>query len=97
MSGGSYNYLCHADSSDIGNSTEDLQKMSNRLIELGFPDVATDTQSVLNHLKEISNIIDKISEVWKSVEWMDSGDWGIEDVYIEIAEYRKANSKQHNP
>lgn len=88
MSGGSYNYLCQADHSDIGNKTEDLQEMIERLKELGFYDIARESQLVLEHVKKTDPMIDKLSEIWKAVEWMDSGDGDLQSVNEEIAKFR---------
>ena len=93
MSGGSYNYLFHADSGNIGNKTEDLTDMVNRLNELGYEQVSKDSQIILDTVKKLDMMIDKISNVWKSVEYMDSGDWGIEDVKDEIEKYNDSNKK----
>lgn len=87
MSGGSYNYLYHADSSDIGNKIDDLKDMINRLSELGFEQACKDSQNILDTVKQLDSMIDNISNVWKSVEYMDSGDWGIEEVKDEIEKY----------
>lgn len=88
MSGGSYNYLCYADHSDIGNKTEDLQEMIDRLKELCFEDIANESYLVLEHIKKTDKMINKLSEIWKAVEWMDSGDWGLENVNQEIENFR---------
>jgi hypothetical protein len=84
MSGGSYNYLCHADSSDIGFKTEELKDMANRLAELGFTEEANETKDILEHINKTDSMISEITNLWKAIEWMDSGDWGIEEVKEEI-------------
>lgn len=87
MSGGSYNYLFHADSSDIGNKTEDLTDMINRLKQLGFEHVSKDSQIILDTVKTLDDMIDKIRNVWQSVEYCDSGDWGVEEIKDEVDKY----------
>tara|TARA_R110000772_G_scaffold173645_1_gene285585 strand:- start:753 stop:1037 length:285 start_codon:yes stop_codon:yes gene_type:complete len=92
MSGGSYNYLCYKESYDIHERKEELNKMRDRLIELGFTDAAGETESVLLMLQSfevrLQTRIDRLKDVWKSVEWMDSGDSGIDRLKDSIKEYR---------
>ena len=92
MSGGSYNYLCYKDSDDIWGAIKDLKSMRERLTELGFLDAATETESVMLMLDSftvrLEARIDRLNEVWRSVEWMDSGDSGIESVEKAIEQYR---------
>lgn len=93
MSGGSYNYLCYKESYDIHERKEELEQMRDRLIELGFTDVAGETESILLMLKSfevrLQTIIDRLKDVWRSVEWMDSGDSGIDYVEDEVQKYRE--------
>jgi hypothetical protein len=93
MSGGSYNYLCYKQSYDIHERKEELNAMRDRLIELGFTDVAGETESVLLMLKSfeirLQTRIDRLKDVWRAVEWMDSGDSGIEYVENSVNKYRE--------
>jgi hypothetical protein len=93
MSGGSYNYLCYKESYDIHERKEELNEMRDRLIELGFADVAGETESVLLMLKSfevrLQTRIDRLKGVWRAVEWMDSGDSGIEYVEDSVNKYRE--------
>lgn len=91
MSGGSYEYLCHADSSDIGswNRTENLKLMIERLKELGYDDVANESQSIFDDLARLDEKVKKLSDVWQSVEWVDSCDWGKESIDEAVKTYRK--------
>lgn len=93
MSGGSYNYLCYKDAYEIHEKTEELNDMRDRLIELGFLDAASETESILLMLKSfevrLQTRIDRLNKVWKAVEWFDSGDSGIERVNSEIKLYRE--------
>ena len=92
MSGGSYNYLCHKESYDIHERKEELNQMRDRLIELGFADAAGETESVLLMLQSfevrLQTRIDILKDVWRSVEWMDSGDSGLDSVERSVEKYR---------
>jgi len=95
MSGGSYNYLCHAEPDTILNKREDLQSMAERLNELGSPvTAAVDTYSVLLLITQfeaqVKDMIDKLEPVWRAVEWCDSGDMGKDDMEKAILEYSRS-------
>lgn len=93
MSGGSYNYLCYKESYDIHERKEELNQMRDRLIELGFTDAAGETESVLLMLQSfevrLQTRIDRLKDVWRSVEWMDSGDSGLDGVQYSVEKYRE--------
>lgn len=92
MSGGSYNYLCYKDPDSIMNEIGELEKMRDKLIELDYLDAAKETESIILVIKsffvQMESRIERLSGVWKAVEWMDSGDWGVEEVLKEINDYR---------
>jgi hypothetical protein len=94
MSGGSYRYLCYADSSDINNRREELTQMRDRLTELGFKDAAKETESVLLMLDSfevrLSTRLERMSDVWKAIEWLDSGDSDFIGVECAIDKYRES-------
>lgn len=94
MSGGSYNYLYYADSSDIGNKISDMQDMIDRLNNLGHHHLAMDTQLIINKIKDIDFMLDKIREVWKAVEYCDSGDWSKDEIEQEVKNYYNKNKTQ---
>lgn len=94
MSGGSYNYLCYKEYNEISNHIQDIGKMRDRLIELGFKDVAQETESILLMINSfevrVNARLERLQDIWKAVEWMDSGDSGIEYVNEEVLLYREA-------
>jgi len=93
MSGGSYNYLCYKDGFEIHEKKQELNDMRNRLIELGYLDAAKETESILLMLDSfevrIQARIDRLKDVWRSVEWYDSCDCGKDSVDIAIEKYRE--------
>jgi hypothetical protein len=87
MSGGSYNYLCGAlDLEDLLNKIGDLEAMADRLESLpekDFPGAGAAGKMTRELLVKINlwnshaNVTAALlSDVWKSVEWWDSCDWG---------------------
>ena len=93
MSGGSYNYLCYKESYDIHERIDELNQMRDRLIELGFTDAAGETESVLLMLRSfevrLQTRINRLKDIWRAVEWMDSGDSGLDSVKKTIDKYRE--------
>lgn len=91
MSGGSFNYLfCHV--KGLEHHDEDLQRMADRLTELGAPDAAEATRAVLSTLEQAEQQADALEDVWHDVEWYDSGDNGWEQVERAFADYRARRS-----
>jgi hypothetical protein len=95
MSGGSYEYLCFKDASELLSASHDepLQRMTDRLAALGYaPDAAAETQAVLYQLRQsrtrIQTHIDRMRGIWRAVEWWDSSDSGEDGVVKALAEYR---------
>lgn len=95
MSGGSYNYLFSKSPSLILETCQsELQEMADRLAGLGYAkDAAYETQALLLQLRQFENriqaSIDRLSTVWKAVEWTDSGDSGEESIKEALTKYRQ--------
>lgn len=93
MSGGSYNYLCYKDSGNINEGRQDAHEMRDRLTELGYLDAAKETESVILMLDafevRLQARIDRLNEVWRAVEWCDSGDSGEDGVKKAVEKYRE--------
>jgi hypothetical protein len=94
MSGGSYNYLCGKDQGSIIDYQDELEKMSNRLAGLGYAvDAAKETEELILIIRQFLNRagarIDRLSAVWKAVEWWDSWDWGEEELKEALTRYRE--------
>jgi hypothetical protein len=84
MSGGSYNYLYSKDSEDIINQIPDMIRMRDRLIELDMKTGAVMLQklilSVEKYRIEADARMDEMYPLMRAVEWMDSGDSGLDSV-----------------
>ena len=97
MSGGSYNYFCFATAEGIHAKVEDLSRMRDRLVALGYMDAAKETESLILIIQQsevrIDAHIERLGRVWRSVEWFDSGDYGEDAIRDAIDGYRGDLSK----
>ena len=79
MSGGSFNYLCWKEISELMANRDTLTSMADRLLEMGYKDAAKETLKFLYTLEQaetrLETMRERLEEVWKAVEWFDSGDW----------------------
>lgn len=94
MSGGSYNYVHNViDLADLLNQENDLRDMADRLAGLGYAeDAARETEELLLMLRQWKIRADvrlqRLSPVWKAVEWWDSCDYSEEQVRQALEKYR---------
>lgn len=94
MSGGSYDYLCWKDPDQLleAGSEHQLERMRDRLLELGYRDAARETDELLCVIRQARCLVEtraeRLSGVWKTVEWHDSGDWCPDQVAAAVAKYR---------
>jgi hypothetical protein len=94
MSGGSHNYLCFKEDSELFEyaTLMDMENMASRLIELGFEDVAKETLNLKYTIQQAmvrtQVMKNRLQDVWKAVEWCDSGDSGMDSVNKAIQKYR---------
>lgn len=102
MSGGSYDHLCHAfDLDDLLGKRGSLREMADRLAGLGYAeDAAKETEELLVLLNQWSVRAEvrrnRLAEVWKAVEWWDSGDRSEGAVREALAAYRGAPGQPEN-
>ena len=94
MSGGSYNYLYGNSVGSLLDEEVTIQAMADRLAGLGYADdAAKETQDLLLSIRQFKNRIGTMSErlsgVWQTIEWWDSGDSGEETFKKALMEYRK--------
>lgn len=94
MSGGSYNYLCYKDVFELESHREELNRMRDRLIELGHLDAAKETESIILTLDSfkvrMEARLSRLKDVWRAVEWLDSGDYGKEQVAEAVKKYQES-------
>ena len=93
MSGGSYNYLCHASADELMNKVSDLNDMVDRLSGLGYAeDAARETLELLLTVRQFETrltvMTDRLSNVWRAVEWLDSCDSDESSVKNALDDYR---------
>jgi hypothetical protein len=93
MSGGSYEYICYKNADEIGSMEEQIQRMADRLAALGYADdAANETMETLKEIQESRNRIqtrlDRLRDVWKSVEWWDNCDTSEDGLKDALSKYR---------
>lgn len=93
MSGGSYNYLYTKSPDDLIYAyQDDLQRMIDRLIVLGYEDVARELVelrlTIAHYRVYAETIMNRLTGVMKAVEWLDSCDWGPIPLQQAVQEYR---------
>lgn len=95
MSGGSYDYLCFKEPEELFARVDDIELMAQRLLELGFQDVAGDMQRLAEYCKSarlrVAVLSDMLNSVMHAVEWYDSGDYGLDNFRKVLEDYRDKN------
>jgi hypothetical protein len=94
MSGGSYNYLCFADTAgDVLNHSE-FHNMLERLRGLPYAKSAVrEMESILELKAKLEQKCRLLNDVWHDVEWWDSADSG----EAEVKESCRKLDEQLNP
>lgn len=97
MSGGSFNYLCHAAQwYELGSERDqDIRDMLKALTEYGneaFPAVVA-TAQVLAKFAEARKLAAELADVWQAVEWHHSCDWSEDQVLEALTKYNGGESK----
>ena len=84
MSGGSYDYLYCIDATDLFDKKKTIEEMRDRLVQLECPAAAKQTEKLLELLERFEIILrarqESLEKMWQAVEWLDSGDWGPDQV-----------------
>lgn len=92
MSGGSLDYLFSKEPEELFYATYSLEQAEKYLIECGAVDVAKDVRRLIEYVLSARNRIEvmqeNLREVFKAIEWEQSGDSGKDRVDRAIAAYR---------
>lgn len=76
MSGGAYDHLHQCPPEQLCARLHDVQRMADRLVELGYTQAADETLKLEGLLRDVfTSATSNLREVWRAVEWLDSGDW----------------------
>lgn len=97
MSGGSYNYASLTEAHELQEHAYELGCIRDRLAGLGYAqDAAAETEELLVLLRQFEVRagvrIKRLAQVWRAVEWWDSGDKGEDDVREALCAYRGEGS-----
>jgi hypothetical protein len=92
MSGGSYGYLCYVeDATDLTEKRGELEKMRERLSGLPWAHAAAvETERIAAAVRRLDAYLEasrSLMDVWRAVEWWDSGDTGEDAVRLAAREY----------
>jgi len=96
MSGGAYDYLYgwHPEFHVPADRMDSLKEMADRLRSFGLHDAAEATEKAVRIIHQLEGQLDALDltleplrEVWREVEWNDSGDGG--DIDRAVKEWRK--------
>lgn len=91
MSGGSYDYLCFAEASDVLSKQYSLRAMADRLDEV-CPEAAAETRALFDGPRslqaELEMRLARLKDLWHDVEWRDSADYGEEQLVVAVAKFR---------
>lgn len=93
MSGGSLNYLYRKDADELWNYLNELEEVEDYLLKNNAYDVAKDVRRLIEYIKSsrirIEVLRENLSDVFKAIEWHQSGDYGKDSVDKAIEKYRK--------
>lgn len=88
MSGGAFDYLFQCPPEQFTARMGHIQRMEHRLTELGYSEAARDTGRLVEHLRALYVAAPyALREVWRAVEWLDSGDLSIGQADRAAGEY----------
>lgn len=101
MSGGSYDYLCWAVDygRGLGAHRGDLRAMIERLEQLATEGVdgaalaAHRSRVVERHLEVADKRARTLTDVWHAVEWLDSADWGKDQMREVLAAFQEGGGR----
>ena len=94
MSGGSWDYLCYADihAQNLWDKAGEVRQMADRLVALGYEAEAREMHNLairFNQARvELEARWESLQPVMKAVEWLDSGDYGPDNLRSDIEDRR---------
>lgn len=92
MSGGSYDYL-YLQSDDLSRHRSMVAAMAQRLEGLPYATAAAaETRRILALLADAQASAERLADVWRAVEWWDSGDSGGDAVVVALGKYRNTST-----
>ena len=98
MSGGSFNYLCYAETHELLEHyrISDMEVMEQKLIAMGYVDIARDVRRLIEYCKSAENrisvLFEQLEGVFHDIEWNRSGDIGDENLIKTLERYRNGES-----
>lgn len=95
MSGGSLNYLYNKTTmGEIAEYINDIEQVEAEMLKRGYKDIAMDTRRLIEYIRSAENRIEclaeKLSPVFKAVEWYYSADSDGKHIDEAVERYRKA-------
>lgn len=98
MSGGSLNYLCYKEPTDLFNYTDDIAYVEDYLLRKGYKDIAQDVRRLLEYIYSAEVRIGVLSRnlkpVFHAVEWTMSGDYGDGTLREALERYRTGQTEE---
>lgn len=100
MSGGSLGYVYSKEPEELleQSNLEYLQHTEERLLKLGYIDIARDVRRLIEYSISARNRIDvlhdQLRDVFRAVEWELSGDYGRDDLIRVLEKYRTAEEQE---
>ncbi len=93
MSGGSFNYLCYKDGSELLDLEDDIDSMYHALKATGYAeDAAQETLELLQTIRDVKSKLNKaalrLENVWHGMEWWGSNDYSEDNFKNSLIEYR---------
>lgn len=99
MSGGSYGRIHIVEINELIDRPDLLERMRDRLIELGAEDAAAETDEIRLMLRQVEvryeTMVKRLFRVWQSVDREGSGDDTIADVRRAVHKYRGSPTCHH--
>ena len=92
MSGGSFNYLCFTETTDLFHKIDDMEDMEQYLIKREYTDIAKDVRRLIEYCKSaevrMSVLFEQLEKVFHDIEWHTSGDISYDDLIKTLENYR---------